>query len=186
MILKVGGLSVILFLTGRLSLLLFASDEGVALIWLPAGVAFVTVIFIDRSLWPAITIGSFVTNLTFGLPIFASIGIAICSTVGALAGAYALQLTGFTRDYERIMNAVKFNGFGATVSAAVSSIGGITALYLTGIVPQQALLGNAWRWWIGDFIGIVLVGVFAWMFFGLVTDTDPETATPIRSKDNPS
>lgn len=186
MILKVCGLSIILILTGRLSLFLFGTEEGVAYIWLPAGAAFVTLVFIKRSLWPGITIGSFITNVTFGLPIFTSIGIAFGSTIGALAGVYALQFAAFTKDPERIKNAVKFNGLGATVSAAVSAVGGITALHLTGIIPQEALLGNGWRWWIGDTIGIILVGALAWMFFNVVQPGGAQgDASPMKEKDSP-
>lgn len=163
LILKLAGLSVLLFLLGRLSLTLFGSHEGVAYIWLPAGAAFVALLFINRSLWFGVTLGSFFTNVTFGLPLLTSIGISVGSTAGVLAGVYALHLTAFTVDIERVGNAVKFNVVGATISAAVSAVIGSVTLYLTGIVPQEVLTANVLRWWIGDFIGIVIVGAIAWV-----------------------
>ncbi len=84
-------LCVILVITGRLSLFLTGTSEGVALIWLPAGVALVTLVFIDRYLWPAGAIGSFITNMTFGLPIATALGIAAGNTLGVVVGVAAVS-----------------------------------------------------------------------------------------------
>ena len=166
-VIKFGVFCVILVITGRLSLFLFASAEGVAVIWLPAGVALVTLVFIDRQLWPAVAIGSFITNATFGLPISTALGIAAGSTLGALVGVYALQLAAFSRRPEKISDAVKFNGIGAPASAFVSAVVGVTALHVTGLIPEDSLLGNGLRWWIGDALGIILVGGLMWAYFGI-------------------
>jgi integral membrane sensor domain MASE1 len=174
---KFGVLCVILVIMGRLSLFLFASADGVAVIWLPAGVALVTLVFIDRQLWPAIAIGSFITNATFGLPIAAALGIAAGSTLGALAGVYGLQLAAFSRRPEKIINVVKFNGIGAPASALVSAVAGVTALHVTGIIPEESLLDSGLRWWIGDALGIILVGGLMWAYFGI--------RPPAKSRDVP-
>ncbi len=174
---KIGVLCVILVITGRLSLFLTGTSEGVALIWLPAGVALVTLVFIDRYLWPAVAIGSFITNMTFGLPIATALGIAAGSTLGAVVGVYALQLAAFSKQPERIINAVKFNGIGASASASVSAIVGVIALHVTGIIPEESLLGNGLRWWIGDALGIILVGGLMWVYFG--------TRSPAKTRDKP-
>ncbi len=166
-VIKISVLCVILVITGRLSLFLTGTSEGVALIWLPAGVALVTLVFIDRHLWPAVAIGSFITNATFGLPIAAALGIAAGSTLGALVGVYALQLAAFSRRPEKILNVVKFNGIGAPASAFVSAVVGVTALHVTGVISEDSLLGNGLRWWIGDALGIILVGGLMWVYFGV-------------------
>ncbi len=165
-VIKISVLCVILVIVGRLSLFLTGTSEGVALVWLPAGVALVTLVFIDRQLWPAVAIGSFITNVTFGLPISTALGIAAGSTLGALAGVYALQLAAFSRRPEKILNVVKFNGIGAPASAFVSAVVGVTALHVTGLIPEDSLLGNGLRWWIGDALGIILVGGLMWAYFG--------------------
>ena len=166
-VIKISVLCVILVITGRLSLFLTGTSEGVALIWLPAGVALVTLVFIDRHLWPAVAIGSFITNVTFGLPVSTALGIAAGSTLGALVGVYALQLAAFSRRPEKIINVVKFNGIGAPASALVSAVVGVTALHVTGIIPEESLLDNGLRWWIGDALGIILVGGLMWAYFGI-------------------
>ena len=165
-VIKLGVLCVILVITGRLSLFLTGTSEGVALIWLPAGVALVTLVFIDRHLWPGVMIGSFITNTTFGLPIATALGIAAGSTLGALVGVYALQLAAFSKRPEKVKNAIKFNGIGATASASVSAVVGVIALHVTGLIPAESLLGNGLRWWIGDALGIILVGGLMWAYFG--------------------
>jgi integral membrane sensor domain MASE1 len=165
-VIKIGVLCVILVITGRLSLFLTGTSEGVALIWLPAGVALVALVFIDRHLWPSVTIGSFITNVTFGLPIATALGIAAGSTLGALVGVYALQLAAFSKRPEKIINAVKFNGIGATASATVSAVVGVIALHVTGLIPEESLLDNGLRWWIGDALGIILVGGLMWVYIG--------------------
>ncbi len=166
-VVKIGVLCVILVIAGRLSLFLTGTSEGVALIWLPAGIALVTLVFIDRHLWPGVTLGSFITNVTFGLPIVTAFGIAAGSTLGAVVGVYALQLAAFSRQPERIINAVKFNGIGASASASVSALVGVIALHVTGIIPEESLLGNGLRWWIGDALGIILVGGVMWVYLGI-------------------
>jgi integral membrane sensor domain MASE1 len=181
-IVKIGVLSVIMVIAGRLSLFLTGTSEGVALIWLPAGVALVTLVFIDRHLWPAVAIGSFITNVTFGLPIATALGIAAGSTLGAIVGVYALQLAAFSKRPERIINAVKFNGIGATASASVSAVVGVIALHVTGIIPEESLLGNGLRWWIGDALGIVLVGGLMWVYFGI----HPPAKTPDEPLSEPN
>ena len=163
---KLAVLCVIMVITGRLSLLLTGTSAGVALIWLPAGVALVALVFIDRHLWPGVMVGSFVTNLTFGLPFATALGIAAGSTLGALVGAYALQLAAFSKRPEKILNAVKFNGIGAIARSFVSPVVGVIALYTTSIIPEESLLANGLRWWIGDALGIFLVGGFMWAYFG--------------------
>jgi integral membrane sensor domain MASE1 len=156
-VVKTGVFCVTLVIAGRLSLALTGTAEGVALVWLPAGVALIGLIYIDRSLWPGVALGSFITNLTFGLPIDTALGIAAGSTLGALAGVYALQLAAFSKSLETPANAVKLNGIGATSSASVSAILGVTALHVTGLIPEEALLGAGWRWWIGDAVGVVVI-----------------------------
>ena len=54
-------------LLGKLSLELAANQDGVAIIWLPAGFALVGLVFIDMRLWPSITLSSFVSNFYNGV-----------------------------------------------------------------------------------------------------------------------
>lgn len=172
MALKIGLLCIVLVILGRLSLFLSGTEEGVALVWLPAGAAFVSLVFIDRHLWPGVTLGAFITNVTFGLPIYPSIGIAFGSTLGVLAGVYALQLAAFRQQPGSKIHAVKFNAIGATVNAPIAAMVGVIALYLAGIVPLEALLGNGWRWWAGDALGICIVGAMMWPFLSFSTPGD--------------
>jgi integral membrane sensor domain MASE1 len=76
-------------------------------------------------------------------------------------------LTAFSKRPEEIINAVKFNGIGATASASVSAVVGVIALHVTGLIPEESLLGNGLRWWIGDALGIILVGGLMWVYFGI-------------------
>ena len=72
------------FVLGILSLLLAANNDGVAIIWLPAGSALVALVFIDIRLWPSIALASLVSNLYFGGNIQAAVGIGIGGALGAI------------------------------------------------------------------------------------------------------
>ena len=176
-VIKTGVFCVTLLITGRLSLAMTGTTEGVALVWLPAGVALIGLIYIDRRLWPCVALGSFITNLTFGLPIITALGIAAGSTLGALTGVYALQRAAFNKSLETPTNAVKLNGIGATSSALVSAVLGVAALHVTGFIPEEALLGAWWRWWIGDAIGIVVIGSLVPIYLSI--------GPPAKTRDEP-
>ena len=164
---------VTLVIAGRLSLALTGTTEGVALVWLPAGVALISLIYIDRRLWPGIALGSFITNLSFGLPIDTALGIAAGSTLGALTGLYALQLAASGKSFETPAIVVKLIGIGATSSALVSAALGVTALHFTGLIPEEAILGAGWRWWLGDAIGVVVISPMVLIYFSINPPADP-------------
>ena len=170
---KIGVLCVLLVAGGRVSLALTGTPEGVAVVWLPAGIALVSLTYFDRNLWPGIAIGSFITNVIFGLPIGTALGIAVGSTLGALTGAYALHLAEFSnRQFDSFANVAKFNGIGATLSALVSAVLGVTALYLTGVISEDVILSSGSRWWIGDALGIVVVGPLMYSYHDFVSTAE--------------
>jgi len=161
-------------LLGKLSLELAANQDGVAIIWLPAGVALVGLVFIDMRLWPSIALSSFVSNFYNGLPIEATIGIAIGSTLGAITSAYALRAIGPWEELSIFSMSLKFGTIGATISSIISASLGIASLYFVGILSASDLSSNWVRWLIGDWMGIFLFSSFM-LIYHMFTDGDDAT-----------
>jgi integral membrane sensor domain MASE1 len=76
--------------TAKLGLRLDAVSGFAALVWPPSGIALATLLLFGKRLWPAITLGAFVVNVTTGAPVLVACGIAAGNTLDAVVGAYLL------------------------------------------------------------------------------------------------
>jgi integral membrane sensor domain MASE1 len=153
------------FVLGILSLSFAANNDGVAIIWLPAGSALVALVFIDMRLWPSVALAALVSNLYFGSNIQTAFGIGIGSALGAIIAALALRGLGPWDELSIFFKALKLGTFGAVISAAVSAAIGVASLYFSGIVPVSDLAMNWARWVLGDSVGIFLFSSFILIYY---------------------
>jgi len=143
----------------RLGLALDAVGGFAALVWPGSGIALAALLIGGYRLWPAITIGAFITNIAAGAPILVALAIAGGNTAEAVLGVYLLRkVPGFNASLTRVRDMVALIILSAGLSTTVSATIGVTSLATAGIVPTS-LFGYTWRaWWLGDAIGILLVG----------------------------
>src|SRR5215831_16142517 len=144
--------------SAKLGLTLAFIAEQVTVVWPPTGIALSAALLLGYRIWPAITIGAFIANVTTNAPVLTSLGIATGNTLEALAGAYLLnRIVGFCFSMERFRDILGLILFGAITSTTVSATIGVTSLCLTGMQPWQKF-GSLWGvWFLGDGMGVVIV-----------------------------
>jgi two-component system CheB/CheR fusion protein len=144
--------------SAKMGLSLAFVAEQVTVVWPPTGIALSAVLLLGYRIWPAITLGAFLANLTANAPPATSLGIATGNTLEALVGAYLLnRLLEFHPSLDRFRDIFGLIFFGAIVSTTVSSTIGVTSLCLTGMQPWERF-GSLWSvWFLGDGMGDVIV-----------------------------
>src|SRR5438552_18256611 len=84
-------LAAVYFCAGKFGLSLASLNGSASAVWPPTGIALAAVLLWGHRLWPGIFLGAFLVNFaTNGSPV-ADFGIALCSTVGAVFGAYIVK-----------------------------------------------------------------------------------------------
>ncbi len=156
MIFRLTVLTLAYFITGWLGLKMPFTGAHITLIWLPTGIAVAALLRWGRPVWPGICLGAFLVNLSIGSPVLLAIGIAAGNTLGPLLASRWLERSGFHQVFDRQRDVASFlfaAGLGMVLSASV----GVFSLYLAGLVPLSSA-GYAWAtWWMGDFVGVLLI-----------------------------
>jgi serine phosphatase RsbU (regulator of sigma subunit) len=146
------------FAAGRLGLAVPFTSGNVSPVWPPAGIALAAVLLLGNEIAPGIALGAFFVNFLSGIPLLASAGIGVGSTLGPLTGAALLrEVPVFHPSLIRLRDVLALFVFGAVCGTAVSASIGVVALTVAG-VHAWAGFGPAWLiWWLGDGMGILLV-----------------------------
>jgi len=173
-VLKILLLSAAYVTAAHLGTALAYTRAPVVAVWLPAGVAVAALLLGGWSAWPAVALGSMVATCTTGGPLAVAPGVALGATLGAMT-AYAIfrnPRIGFRLDLSRVRDI--FALIVATIAApVVSSTGGTVTLRFFHRIPQGSILQMWKTWWVGDFVGILLLCplLLTW-----------RTPTPVRRK----
>ena len=158
---RVAILATIYFLAGRLGFIASAVHPVVSSAWPPSGIALAALLLFGTRLWPAITLGAFVVNVTGGIAPLAAATIALGNTLEGLLAAWLLITIARFRTAPdtlgRLRDVLALVVFGAILSTPVAATVGVTVLTVFGGAPAIPY-GTAWMaWWTGDAIGILLV-----------------------------
>ena len=143
--------------TGWLGLQMPYTGTHITLVWLPTGIAVAALLKWGRGVWPGIYLGAFLVNLAIGSAWPLAAGIAAGNTLGPLIAMWWLQRVEFQPTLNRQKDVGLFF-IAAALGMAVSASFGVANLYLAGLIPAAAL-GSAWlAWWMGDTVGVLLIG----------------------------
>lgn len=146
------------YATGLVGLAAPQIGEQVSLIWPPAGLAFAALIRLGPRLWPAVALGALLLALSTGLPLWTATLIALGNAAGMAIAAQALRRHGLHPALDR-RHDLRLLGLGAVAATMVTAINGVTWLLLGGALPWSSAL-PAWAyWWVGDLMGVIVVGV---------------------------
>src|SRR3954453_23216163 len=95
------------FAAAKAGLGLAFANQSVTAVWPPTGLALAAVLIWGYRMWPAVTAGAFLANITTAGPFLTVAGIAAGNTLEAVLGAYLLlHLTGFKSSLERVSDVV--------------------------------------------------------------------------------
>jgi len=158
LIIKLGILSSLYFLTARLGLSIAAVSRFATAVWPPTGIALAALLLFGLRLWPGVIIGAFAANLSLGAPPLAALGVAIGNTLEAICGAVLLlSLKDFHKSLDRIKDVSSFIFLAAGISTLVSPTIGISSLKLANQISRSEI-PYAWTtWWLGDLIGDLVI-----------------------------
>ena len=142
----------------KLGLRVATIGRSVTLVWPPTGLALAAMLLGSRRLWPAVAVGAFVVNVTTpGVGVLTAAAIAAGNTLEAVAGATLVRRRPFRAQLDETTDVLRFAFLGAAAAPVVSATVGALALYVAGLIPAHAL-GVTWRvWWVGDFMGALVV-----------------------------
>jgi diguanylate cyclase (GGDEF)-like protein len=153
--------------TGALGLSLAIPPGYATAVWPPSGIALAGLLLWGPRMWPGIWLGSFLVNVWVSLPpggvqitpagiaIGASIGVG--STLQAVLGASLLRrFLGVDRIFESGPAVLAF-GVIASLCCLVAPTWGVATLSLAGLVDLASYF-DSWRtWWLGDWLGALVI-----------------------------
>ncbi|TKC79893.1 sensor histidine kinase [Trinickia terrae] len=144
---------------------------AVSLVWPSSGIALVALFALGFAVAPGIAIGSFLANVSEGVPIPVAAVIGTGAMVAALGAAILLnRAVRFQITLDRIKDVLAFIGLAAVASTAVSALIGATALLGGGLVRVTEYDSALLKWWLGDMMGVLVV---APPLFSFLTYSNP-------------
>ncbi|MCQ8130269.1 CHASE domain-containing protein, partial [Methylomonas rivi] len=159
-------LASVYFLLGVAGLKLAIQPGYASAVFPAAGVAFAAILYCGYRLLPAVWLGSFAINLWVAathadldyrnMLVAAIIGLG--STLQAWVGVRLVRyrLKDAWRNLDNDHDILLFLFLAGPLACLISSAWGNTALLLFRVVSDDEVLFNAWNWWIGDSIGVML------------------------------
>lgn len=160
----------------RLGLLLALPPGYASPFWPPSGIATAAVLMIGNWVWPGIFLGSFIANLLttagdLSVNMFVSSGIAIGSTLQALAVGYLVKRfadgVDYFRTHKTVFNFIISTFIGCLIAASI----GLLYLSIANVINIRAIGTNWVTWWLGDSVGIFIYTSF---IITLFKTFDPE------------
>lgn len=145
------------FITAKIGLAIHPVNNFATLIWLPSGVSLAALLIFGFKIWPGITMGAFLANLTTGAPPLVALGIAMGNTLEPLVGAYLLRRVNFRNSLDRLKDVLALIILAAFISTIISATIGVASLFLGGIITKSNLNPTWIAWWIGDLISILII-----------------------------
>lgn len=157
--------AVLYYGSARLAYFLAFKDSHALPTWPPAGIGFALVLLLGRSSWPGITIGALVANLMAywresaldpQTIILVSSGIALSSTLEALAGSYLMKKW-ITDKYpfRNTKNAFRFL-FITMLICLIGATLGASSLRLGNVIHDHLFLRSMFSLWVSNVVGILL------------------------------
>jgi signal transduction histidine kinase len=138
---------------------------AVSLVWPPSGIALVALLAFGRRLAPGVAVGSFLANLSVGVPPLVSASVATGATLAAVTATLLLeQVAQFQLALNRTRDVLALIILAATLSTSVSALIGATALLVGGLIPATEYGPAFLKWWLGDMMGVLVVAppLLAW------------------------
>lgn len=158
--------------------LLWPPETGVLnIIWPPAGIAVALMLLWGYRIWPGIVLGSTLAGIFFIFsPYLGQRPLLLIDAVVDGLGYTSMAILGvviisrFTPPQQLFTasrNILVFFG-AAAVSCLASTILNVTTHSITGVYSWEDYAANAFRWWMADVFGFILVGslIITWATWG--------------------
>jgi PAS domain S-box-containing protein len=160
------GLAAVYCLAARLGLSMRVGNVSASPVWPASGLALAAVLLLGYRVWPAVAAGALLASLTMpgfasgrpGLAAFAALGVAVGSTLEALAGGWLVQRFANGRAaFGQPQSILKFVGLAAMLSTTISPSIGLTSLVLASLETGYQF-GPLWYTsWLGGATSAIVV-----------------------------
>src|SRR5678815_6161127 len=153
--------AVIYFVGAELGLSLASLHENVTPVWPPTGIAIASLLIFGPRVLPGVFVGALAANLPTSLPIPFAFGVAVGSTLEALAAWFLLRRSKRWRNsFDTVGEVLTFVVYAAVLAPLVSAtIGSLSVCF--GDPGQWGRFLWIWlTWWMGDGFGALIVSPF--------------------------
>lgn len=146
------------FCLGKLGLSLAFVHDSASAVWPPTGLALAALLLRGYRLWPGISLGAFLVNLTTQGSPATALGIATGNTLEALVAAWLVQrFANGRKTFEQAGTILRFVGLAAFLSTLISATLGVTSLCLGRFATWEQFWPVWLTWWLGDMISNCVV-----------------------------
>ena len=141
-------------------------------VWPAYGVAVASMLAFGYRVWPALLVSAFVVSFRGSVGPLTAFGQGAGAVLAAATATFMLhRMPQFDPRLPRLRDALGMIVLGAFASALVSSIIGITSLYLAGIQAYSGLFSGWLIYWLGDATGVLLITPIVFTLPQMLRDT---------------
>ena len=131
------------------------------IVWPASGFALACLLLYGVELWPGVALGAFLATQTISGDVLYSLMTAAGNSLEVVIAALLLRHAArFDPRIERARDVVALLVCGGIVGACGSALFGTLGLYLSDMVPVDALPRIGWKWTLGHAMGMVAVAPF--------------------------
>ena len=152
------GITLAYVLAAELGLQLAVVHNNVTAVWPPSGIALGALLLFGIRLWPAITVGAIIVDVSVGLPLLPASGIAMGNTLAAIIGLFLVKnLAGMRNPLDNLRGLMALVAGGGLMATTISAT--IGAITLVSVAPGDSTnFATIWlTWWLGDATGVLIV-----------------------------
>ena len=107
--------------------------------------------------WPGITLGAFLINMSIGPTLLAAAAISVGNTLAPVCAYLMLVRARFSIQLDRLRDAVALVFLGALIGMMISATVGSGVLLLADALPSSGFWPTWSVWWAGDAMGVLVV-----------------------------
>jgi signal transduction histidine kinase len=150
-------LTAVYFGAGYFGLSLGAFSGFATLVWLPSGIAVVSLFLWGYRLWPGVALGAFLLTLFRGSPppLFVAISIGIGNALEAVVCTMLLKRERVRPALDSLHDVLILVLMAAPASAFISATIGVSSLLLGGRIVWSSVYETWGAWWLGDVISLL-------------------------------
>ncbi|MGW5257858.1 MASE1 domain-containing protein [Streptomyces sp. NPDC004012] len=156
-VLQICAVAALYYASGRLGLLQELVRGQVTPLWPPTGIAVAGLLLVGLGVWPGVTLGAFLINISLGPSVPAVLAITAGNTLAPLCSYALLRRAGFHTAVDRFRDALALVFLGGLTSMLISATVGSVALRLAHALPANGFWSTWWVWWTGDAMGVLVV-----------------------------
>ncbi|PKI14878.1 bifunctional diguanylate cyclase/phosphodiesterase [Colwellia sp. 12G3] len=159
-------LALIYVISAKIGLLFVFEQANTSPIWPATGIAIAAILIGGFRLWPGIFIGAFLVNLSVSFSFLLSVSVAVGNTLEAVSAGYLILRFSSAKPFSKTTETAVFI-LAIFAASLISASIGIGSLLVADVITQERFLLLWETWWIGDFVGGVIVAPFILTWYHL-------------------